>query len=161
MAAEDYGEEKKEETEFNVSSTKGVENIKAREWIRKSCSQICPYLNQKGPGKHRVQHCILLSLQVNVFCIFYLRCSSFLKLPHSGSVESTLRDMFTQPETLPVSRVTGSVPWRGLRRWMPTRALPSNGTDCRRFYSCISNGSNMIMKRAKQARSTIAVLFHW
>jgi hypothetical protein len=31
MAAEDYGEEKKEETEFNVSSTKGVENIKARE----------------------------------------------------------------------------------------------------------------------------------
>jgi hypothetical protein len=103
----------------------------------------------------------LLSLQVNVFCIFYLRCSSFLKLPHSGSVESTLRDMFTQPETLPVSRVTGSVPWRGLRRWMPTRALPSNGTDCRRFYSCISNGSNMIMKRAKQARSTIAVLFHW
>ena len=31
MAAEDYGEEKKEETEFNVSSTKGVENIMARE----------------------------------------------------------------------------------------------------------------------------------
>jgi len=31
MAAEDYGEEKKEEEEFTVSSTKGVENIKARE----------------------------------------------------------------------------------------------------------------------------------
>ena len=31
MAAEDYGEEKKEEEEFNVSSTKGVENTNARE----------------------------------------------------------------------------------------------------------------------------------
>ena len=35
MAAEDYGEEKKEEEEFNVSSTNGAENIKARERIRK------------------------------------------------------------------------------------------------------------------------------
>ena len=35
MAAEDYGEEKKEEEEFNVSSTKGADNIKARERIRK------------------------------------------------------------------------------------------------------------------------------
>jgi len=35
MAAENYGEEKKEEEEFNVSSTNGAENIKARERIRK------------------------------------------------------------------------------------------------------------------------------
>ena len=35
MAAEDYGEEKKDEEEFNVFSTNGAENIKARERIRK------------------------------------------------------------------------------------------------------------------------------
>jgi hypothetical protein len=51
-----------------------------------------------------------------VFWMFYSRCSSFMQLPHRGSVESTLRDMFTQPETLRVSEGNGWRPSKGAEK---------------------------------------------